>query len=106
MTAVADEETMLVAGHTHTKKKPVSFQLNIEALRCFGLFAIIVLLVVGYSMTNAFVELEEGDGRFIQEKSFIYKTFHFSHTCVVLDFNPAKTLSALVMMLHTSKSRT
>jgi hypothetical protein len=38
---------------------------------------------------------------FEPEFSFIYKLFNFPHTCVVLDFNPAKTISALVIQFNT-----
>jgi len=34
-------------------------------------------------------------------ETFIYKLFHFNHTCSVLDFNPSKTVAALVIMFHT-----
>ena len=96
-----DEETSLVVERP--PKKTLSLELNIETLRFYGLCAGVLLLMVGYTVTHAFVRIDEGDDKFIEEKTFIYKTFHFSHTCSVLDFNPAKTVSALVIMLHTSK---
>jgi hypothetical protein len=38
---------------------------------------------------------------FDKTQTFIFKLFHFNHTCSVLDFNPSKTISALVIMFHT-----
>lgn len=38
---------------------------------------------------------------FETSETFIYKLFHFNHTCSMLDFNPSKTIAALIIMLHT-----
>jgi hypothetical protein len=99
-----DEETALVGpkgGPPKTPKKKLSIKFNIEILRFYGLLAGMLLLLVGVSVTNMFVEFPTGSGGWHPEETFIYKLFHFNHTCTVLDFNPAKTVSALVIMLHT-----
>lgn len=74
---------------------------NIELLRFWGLIFGSVLLITGTVVTNNFVEFPEGSGSFHPEKTFIYEIFHFNHTCTVLDFNPSKTISAMVIMFHT-----
>jgi len=74
---------------------------NIEWLRFWGLIAGSVLLITGTIVTNHFVEYPEGSGGFDYKATFIYEIFHFNHTCTVLDFNPSRTVSGLVMMLHT-----
>jgi hypothetical protein len=94
-----DEETLLVGRKGPPKK--LSITLNIEILRFYGLLAGVLLLVVGQFVTTMFVEFPEGSGGWHPKETFIYKLFHFNHTCTVLDFNPAKTVSALVIMLHT-----
>jgi len=74
---------------------------NIELLRFWGLIAGSVLLLTGTLVTNAFVEFPEGSGGFDFTATYIYELFHFNHTCTVLDFNPARTVSGIVMMFHT-----
>lgn len=79
----------------------LSTTFNIEWLRFWGLMAGSVLLVTGTIVTNTFVEFPEGSGGFDFKATFIYKLFHFNHTCTVLDFNPSRTVSGIVMMFHT-----
>lgn len=74
---------------------------NIEWLRFWGLMAGSVLLITGTIVTNNFVEWPKGSGGFDFTATFIYELFHFNHTCTVLDFNPSRTVSGLVMMFHT-----
>jgi hypothetical protein len=96
-----DEETALVVPKEGPPKKKLSIKFNIEILRFYGLLAGVLLSLVGASVTNIFVEFPKGSGGWHPEETFIYKLFHFNHTCTVLDFNPAKTVSALVIMFHT-----
>jgi len=79
----------------------LSTTFNIEWLRFWGLMAGSVLLITGTIVTNAFVEFPEGSGGFDFRATFIYELFHFNHTCTVLDFNPSRTVSGIVMMFHT-----
>jgi len=95
--------------------KVVKVTLHIEMLRCFGLFAGTLLLATGWFITTFFVVYPEKENPstpfqklfggapsdFDETKTFIYEMFHFSHTCTLLDFNPSKTVAALVIMVHT-----
>jgi hypothetical protein len=108
----ADEETPLV-GTQDGKKATLS--VNIELIRFYGLIAGAVLLMTGLFVTTYFVVYPEHEDThtwseklfhgapsdFDQTQTFIYEMFHFSHTCTMLDFNPSKTVAALVIMLHT-----
>lgn len=110
---MVDEETPLTGG-TKGTSEPV-LRVNIERLRFVGLSAMIVLLIVGNIVTENFVVFPATDnpssgwdkllGRapsdFHEEKTLIFWLFKFNHTCTVLDFNPSKTVSALLMMVHT-----
>jgi len=77
------------------------YTFNIEILRFWGLLGGLSLLLIGTFVTRVFVEFPEGSGGFDFEATYIYSLFHFNHTCTVLDFNPAKTVSAIVIMFHT-----
>jgi hypothetical protein len=94
-----DEETALVGRKGPPKKLSIAF--NIETLRFYGLLGVLLLLFVGKFVTEKFVKFPKGSDGWHPEKTFIFQLFHFNHTCTVLDFNPAKTVSALVVMLHT-----
>jgi hypothetical protein len=95
-----DEGTPLV-GPNGSKAKKLSITFNIEILRFYGLCAGMLLLAVGGFVTNVFVEFPKGSGGWHPEDIFIYKLFGFNHTCTLLDFNPAKTVSAIVIMFHS-----
>jgi hypothetical protein len=96
-----DEESSLVGRGGPAKKAPLSIHLNIETLRFVGLIAGTVLLLTGKFVSFFFVKFPAGNDHFDVNQTFIFKLFHFNHTCTVLDLNPAKTVSALVIMLHT-----
>eukprot|EP00485_Elphidium_margaritaceum_P001012 CAMPEP_0202695068 /NCGR_PEP_ID=MMETSP1385-20130828/8756_1 /ASSEMBLY_ACC=CAM_ASM_000861 /TAXON_ID=933848 /ORGANISM="Elphidium margaritaceum" /LENGTH=307 /DNA_ID=CAMNT_0049351029 /DNA_START=40 /DNA_END=963 /DNA_ORIENTATION=+ len=88
------------------KQIRVGVTFNLEIFRCIGLSAGIVLLLIGTIVTNAAVVFpakgDEGyNGKFNAEATYIYALFHFNHTCTVLDFNPSKSVSALVVMLNS-----
>lgn len=108
----ADEGTPLVGVAPGFKKQKLV--VNVEFLRFFGLSMGIVLLAVGTFMsmymvvfpphddTHTFMQkLAGAKSDFDTTQTYIYKLFHFNHTCTMLDFNPAKTCAALVIMLHT-----
>jgi len=78
----------------------LSTTFNIEWLRFWGLMAGSVLLITGTVVTNTLVEYPEGSGGFDFRATFVYELFHFNHTCTVLDFNPSRTVSGLVVMFH------
>mmetsp|Transcript_15755 Transcript_15755/g.22404 ORF Transcript_15755/g.22404 Transcript_15755/m.22404 type:complete len:292 (-) Transcript_15755:90-965(-) len=110
---MVDEETPLNRGSNSLGK--ISFVMNIERIRFFGLMGVVALLFVGaFTSHYAVVYPPKEDpssfwdklfhgapSDFEASQTFIFKLFHFNHTCSVLDFNPSKTLSALVIMLHT-----
>jgi hypothetical protein len=109
----AGEQTPLVSGVQDGKK--VAIKVNIELIRFYGLIAGAVLLFTGLFVTTFFVNYPVSENPsswqdklfhgapsdFDQTQTFIYEMFHFSHTCTMLDFNPSKTVAALVIMLHT-----
>ena len=107
-----DEETRLIPE----KRDAIgSKEINIELFRFYGLLGIFVLLLTGKYVSQYAVIFPPKDdpssiwhklfngaqSDFDAEQTFIYHLFHFNHTCSILDFNPSKTISALVMMLHT-----
>ena len=104
----AQEQTLIDEErnvNTHVIETPggpmLATTFNIEWLRFWGLVAIVVLLIIGSIVTNQFVEFPEGSGGFDFKATFIYELFHFNHTCTVLDFNPSRTVSGILMMFHT-----
>lgn len=110
---MVDEETPLVGGVSDGATK--TLVLHLEMLRFWGLAAGGVLLGTGWFITTFFVVFPEHDNvssawdklfngapsDFDETQTFIYEMFHFSHTCTFLDFNPSKTVAALVIMVHT-----
>mmetsp|Transcript_17131 Transcript_17131/g.37181 ORF Transcript_17131/g.37181 Transcript_17131/m.37181 type:complete len:292 (+) Transcript_17131:109-984(+) len=107
---MVDEETPLTGGKVYGTK---TMQFNIERIRLFGLLGAVVLILVGtfvskYAVVfppkddpSTFLEkLMGAPSDFVSEKTFIYQFFGFNHTCSMLDFNPSKTISALIIMLH------
>lgn len=78
----------------------MTYRVNIEFFRFFGMTATIALLLIGKFVTEHFVKwIRYPDIPFSPEATYIYQLFHFNHTCTVLDFNPSKTISAIVVML-------
>lgn len=122
MPVYPDEETSLLSGGGKPKAFVASYSVNIEWFRFWGLMGGAVLLTVGTFLTIFFVTIPEQysayynadtgtvDGgpedvmregsTFYYKQTLIYTLFHFNHTCSMLDFNPAKTISALIIMAH------
>lgn len=89
--------------------------VNIEIVRFWGLLAGGALLMSGLFFSTYFVNFPVHEDTssvmdklfhgapsdFDSTETFIFKLFHFNHTCSLLDFNPSKTVSALVLQLHT-----
>lgn len=112
---MVDEETALVGGERKLGQKTLT--LNIERIRFWGLIAGAVLLIVGRFVTMKFVVLQADDqtdvsspydkifngapSDFDNKETFIYQLFLADHSCTFLDFNPAKTVAALLVMFHT-----
>jgi hypothetical protein len=112
---MVDEETPLTTARRNSRIRRKEIYVNIELFRFYGLLGIFVLLLTGKYVSQYAVIFPPKDdpssvwdklfngaqSDFDTEQTFIYHLFHFNHTCSVLDFNPSKTISALVMMLHT-----
>lgn len=110
---MVDEETPLT-GTSSSGRAKIVYEINIEKLRVFGLSAVIVLLLTGKFVTeklnnwpykedhnSVWDKLFHGaPSDFEYDKTFIIQFFGFNHTCSLLDFNPSKTISALVIMIH------
>jgi len=110
---MVDEETPLTGGSSTLGQKVIV--LNIERIRFWGLLGGAALLLTGVFVSTFAVVFPETDtpssfwdklfhgapSDFDSKQTFIYKMFGFNHTCTMLDFNPSKTISALIIMLHT-----
>jgi len=110
---MVDEETSLIGGsQSNLGQRVVS--MNIERIRFWGLTGGMLLLFTGLFLSYFGVVFPEKDdsSTFIDKlfhgapsdfnatQTYIYQLFHFNHTCSVLDFNPSKTISAMVIMFH------
>jgi len=110
---MVDEETALVGGGSHIGKHV--YKINIERIRFFGLLGGAVLLGTGWFVSTYAVIFPPKDNPssfwdkvfhgapsdFDTTQTFIFQLFHFNHTCTYLDFNPSKTIAALIIQLHT-----
>jgi len=110
---MVDEETPLTGGSPTLGQKVIV--LNIERIRFFGLLGGAVLLFTGLFVSTYAVNfpvkenpssfwdklLHGAPSDFDSTQTFIYQLFGFNHTCTLLDFNPSKTIAALIIMLHT-----
>ena len=107
---MADEETPLTSGRPLGSRK-ITF--NLEKIRMFALLSVAVFLITGKAVSKfAVVFPTKSDpstvwdkvfngapSDFIPEETFIYKLFGFNHNCTIVDFNPAKTISALIFVM-------
>lgn len=108
--APPDEE----AGANPRTRTKETIRINIEWFRFVGLSSVVLLLVAGKFVTqffNNWPRKENPSSPFDKifrgaptdmeyEETFIYKLFNFNHTCSLLDFNPSKTVSGLIVMIH------
>jgi len=71
---------------------------NIETLRCTGYFFLLAMIMSGQIVTNYFPNWPDNpDGTpGTIENAFIVKLFHFPHSCVYIDYHPAKMIAAIV----------
>lgn len=111
---MVDEETPLTGGGSQSGLGQKEFTLNIERLRFVGLVAVFVLLAVGAFVTKYAVvypakedpssfwaKLNGAPTDFVYTATYVFQLFGFNHTCSVLDFNPSKTISAIVVMFSS-----
>ena len=107
---MADEETPLTSGRPLGSRK-ITF--NLEKIRMFALLSVAVFLITGKAVSKFAVVIPTksdpstvwdkvfngAPSDFIPEETFIYKLFGFNHNCTIVDFNPAKTISALIFVM-------
>ncbi|ABW32866.1 hypothetical protein [Acaryochloris marina] len=67
-----------------------SLEFNPEILRIIAYVSLITLLVIGYVLTNTVVDVDP-------ETIVIYKIFGFNHACNVIDHEPSRTVSAMLL---------
>lgn len=67
-----------------------SLEFNPEILRIIAYISLITLLVIGYVLTNTVVDVDP-------ETTVIYKIFGFNHACNVIDHEPSRTVSAMLL---------
>lgn len=93
------------------RRKKIQWPINIEILRCVGMLGLIFVLIFGYIISKLFgtnpprefvdepldstwweiLTLQKGSN-FRGDQSFIHTYFGIVHTCVFIDYNPAKTI--------------
>jgi len=90
-----DSETTGIIG---SNPKPLGKTFNIEILRFGGLLMSILMLCVGKFTTDIWPSVwGKGSNPASVEETYIWKLFGFAHTCVFIDFNPSKTIAALLL---------
>ena len=111
-TTTSEEDPLAGGGNP---PRQLALQFNIETLRFWGILAFLPLLATGQLLTHYGAVFPPHDDTssfwdkiwngapsdFDETKTYIYQMFHFSHFCSALDFNPSKTVSALLVMFHT-----
>ena len=112
MYGATDEAAPLTVGGN--PRRVVERLYKIEKFRLWGLLAFIPLMFSGAFVTNMAVVFPPKEdpssfwdkiwngapSDFDETQTYIYQMFHFSHPCSFLDFNPAKTIAAIMVMLH------
>jgi hypothetical protein len=94
------------------KKRTLS--IKIDHIRCFGLLAGFLMLFFGHMVSKLFNQFPVTDeprhswwdiltgkkeSNFHQNETYIHYLFHFIHTCVWIDNNPAKTVAAIFIQV-------
>jgi hypothetical protein len=111
-TATSEEEPLTGGGKS---PRELVLQFNIETIRFWGILAFVPLMATGkflnryatvfppHDDTSSFWDKiwNGAPSDFDETETYIYQMFHFSHPCSLLDFNPSKTVSALLVMFHT-----
>ncbi|MEM9136097.1 MAG: hypothetical protein AAGB01_01930 [Cyanobacteria bacterium P01_F01_bin.42] len=68
----------------------VNLKFNPEILRIIAYVALIIILLVGYVLTETMVKVDP-------QTTAIYKLFGFNHACNLLDYEPSRTVSAMLL---------
>jgi len=80
---------------------------NLDLLKAFAMSVGLIMLVAGMIITNK--KVFPGDGSHgnrhefpeVIEDTYIRQMFHMSHTCLFIDFQPAKDVAALLISFFT-----
>ena len=67
-----------------------TLKFNPEILRIIAYIGFIIMLVVGYILTETLVDVDP-------QTTAIYKLFGFNHICNVLDHEPSRTVTAMLL---------
>jgi len=89
------------------KPKPITIGFNLDLLKAFGMLMGTIMLIAGLLITNA--KIFPGDGTtgnrpkfpLVIEDTYIRKMFHMSHSCLFIDFQPAKDVAAILISFFT-----
>ncbi|MEM1168367.1 MAG: hypothetical protein AAGJ08_04625 [Cyanobacteria bacterium P01_H01_bin.35] len=83
---------MSLGNSTNNETPNYAFTLkfNPEILRIIAYIALIMMLVVGYILTETLVNVDP-------DTTAIYKLFGFNHACNLLDYEPSRTVSAMLL---------
>lgn len=92
--APTDESNMSLPKSKVEDEIKLRLSFNIETIRMIGLTFMIIMLPVGKITTDKFVNFPNDLGTI--EGTFIYQKFHFAHTCVYIDYQPAKQIAAII----------
>ena len=77
-----------------TYKESFVWKFNIEVLRMIAYINLVFLILVGSIITKLYVEIPP-------EETVIYEIFGFNHICNVLDHQPSRWISALLVVFFT-----
>ena len=83
---------MNIESPPHNQNPSYTFTLtfNPEIFRIIAYIALIVILAVGYILTETLVQVDP-------HTTVIYKMFGFNHACNLLDHEPSRTVSAMLL---------
>ncbi|MEX2526726.1 MAG: hypothetical protein WEA09_03745 [Gemmatimonadota bacterium] len=75
---------------SHPNRYALSVSFNPEILRLAAYGGLVMLLIVGYVVTHFFVHVPPTE-------TAIYELFGFNHTCNILDYEPSRTITAMLL---------
>jgi len=91
----SNERSGLLGGIGQQSMMKMTF--NIEFLRAFGLTMGCIMIFLGRYTTDKYVWGKDNNPDKVED-TYIYKVFGFAHTCVYIDYNPSKTVSAILLV--------
>jgi len=105
----SETTTLVPSGNSprETKPKPVTISFNLDLLKAFGMFFGVVMVVAGMIITNSKVFPVDGshgnrhEFPEVIEDTYIRQMFHMTHTCLYIDFQPAKDVAAILISFLT-----